>query len=236
MKALCLLLALISGNAWGATLGDYRFASGSRLTDSSGSGNTLISNGTPLYSDTTGVCAYTGAVGINTAANYVSAPAAVTSGLNGKTTYTLSTYFYAAAGGPAFQVLLGSTTGGGTSYALYLESTARIRWYNQTTDTIVCSACVSINTCYKVDLVADGVNTLVYLDGVLKLTDTLFTWPNRGVSFGIRSGNSDGVFNGYISGVVIKDCYPCTSTPTPIVISPYVNQFTSPFVTPRWNR
>lgn len=182
------------------TIGLYKFASGSRLLDSSGNGNDLTSNGTPVYSDTTGVCAYTGAVGPSTAVNFVSVGAI----LNGRTTYTIEGYAY-DADHDVFEMFFGALTGGATSFGLYKDGT-NVRWYDETADTIVCSVatCFSVNTCHSFAVTSDGAFTYVYIDNVLKLTRPLFTFPDRGISFGVRAGNSDGPFDGYVSGVRIS--------------------------------
>jgi hypothetical protein len=230
-----LLLGLFLASHLGATvLVDARFPNGNRLQNLGTTGD-LIANGVPVYSDTQNVGPYTGSVGPMTAANYVSCPAATTSALNGLTSYRITCYVSTTAG-VTFNAVFGATAGGGGGFVMYLENTANLRWYDQTTDGVACSSCITAGQSYKIELASDGASTYVYLDGVLKATRTLFTWPNRGISIGIRSGNGDGAMTlGYVGGFLVEDCFTCPSAqPTPTILSPYMNpkQFRFPFVSP----
>lgn len=206
---LAVLCAKLGASTAPGTLAIYKFDVANPLLDSSGNGHTLGATGTPVYS--TAILCGLGSdqsAGPGAVANRLDTPSSLTSAMNGTVTWTVEGYFYvtnATAGGAIF----GPTTGGNVGPLLYCAvGDNDVRWFDSTTDSLVCDECLAINTCYNFAITANGSNVFFYLDNTLSATVSQMNWPNRGFSFGSRPANADLPFsNGYVDSVRVSNVY-----------------------------
>ncbi len=229
-----MLLALTAGTSHATDLAKYQLISGSRLTNDVVGGDPLVQQGSPNFLDSpaTGTCGNSGAIGSPpSAADYVSLPASVITGLGTNSVYSISLTARVISG--SFNILFGSSVSS-SGYCLYSDGT-NLRWFDGTSDQV--AGAFSSATCHTVVVQGNGSNTLIYIDGSLVSTRTLSTpWSTDGLNFGNRGGSATGAFNGALSYFVITAGAAGTPTDTPtasptFTISPTATPTPSPSFT-----